>query len=132
MRPNDGRVAPAFIPQPLADKPLTVFGDGSQTRSFCYVSDEVEGVYKLLMSNINNPINIGNPDEWTILDFAKKVIELTGSASKIIRKPLPTDDPRVRQPDITKAKKLLNWQPNVSVEDGLKKTIEWFKKSKSS
>ncbi|HLD42611.1 MAG TPA: UDP-glucuronic acid decarboxylase family protein [Candidatus Nanoarchaeia archaeon] len=132
MRPNDGRVVPAFITQALADKPLTVFGDGSQTRSFCYVSDEVEGVYKLLMSNINNPINIGNPDEWTILDFAKKVIELTGSASKIIRKPLPTDDPRVRQPDITKAKKLLNWQPNVSVEDGLKKTIEWFKKSKSS
>src|SRR3989338_8350019 len=132
MRPNDGRVVPAFIPQALADKPLTVFGDCSQTRSFCYVSDEVEGVYKLLMSNINNPINIGNPDEWTILDFAKKVIELTGSASKIIRKPLTTDDPRVRQPDITKAKKLLNWQPNVSVEDGLKKTIEWFKKSKSS
>jgi len=128
MRKNDGRVVPAFITQALEGKPLTVFGDGTQTRSFCYVSDMVEGIYRLLLSDINEPINLGNPQEMTINDFAMLVLKLTKSKSKIVHKPLPVDDPKIRQPDITKAKKLLNWSPKVSPEEGLQKTIEYFRK----
>lgn len=129
MRRNDGRSVPAFITQALAGNPLTVFGDGSQTRSFCYVSDLVEGVYKLMLSNVNEPVNLGNPDEYTILEFAKKVLKLTNSSSRIIFKPLPVDDPKTRCPDISRAKKLLKWQPKVSVDEGLMRTIEWFRKN---
>lgn len=128
MRLNDGRVVPAFIPQALKGEPLTVFGDGSQTRSFCYVSDTVEGIYRLMLSGVNEPVNIGNPYEMTILEFAHKIIEITGSKSKIIFQPLPMDDPKQRRPDISKAKKLLDWEPKVGLEDGLRMTIEWFKK----
>ncbi len=127
MRAKDGRVVPSFITQALANKPMTVFGDGKQTRSFCYINDEIEGLYKLMMSDINEPVNIGNPNEMSILDFAKKVLELTKSNSKIIFKGLPIDDPKIRRPDISKAKKLLNWQPKISLEEGLGKTIDWFK-----
>ncbi|MFH1590471.1 MAG: GDP-mannose 4,6-dehydratase [archaeon] len=127
MRISDGRVVPAFISQALRGEPLTVFGDGTQTRSFCYVADLVEGIYRLLMSEENDPVNIGNPDEYTVLQFAEKVLEITGSKSEIIHKTLPLDDPKVRQPDITKAKKLLGWEPKVSVDEGLKDTIAWFK-----
>ena len=130
MRPKDGRAIPTFIPQALRGDPITVFGDGSQTRSFCYVSDLVEGIYRLLMSDMNDPVNIGNPHEMTILEMAKAVIEHTGSRSKIIYKPLPVDDPQIRQPDITKARELLGWEPQVSFEEGIKKTIEWFKTQK--
>ena len=130
MRKRDGRVVPNFINQALAGEPLTVFGDGSQTRSFCYVSDMIEGLYKLMLSDIHEPINLGNPQEMSILDFAHKIIELTKSKSKIVYKPLPKDDPKVRRPDISKAKELLNWKPKVSLEEGLSKTIEWFRKSK--
>jgi len=128
MRKKDGRVVPTFINQALAGKPLTVFGDGTQTRSFCYVSDMVQGINKLLFSYINEPINLGNPQEMTINDFAKLILELTKSKSKVIHKSLPVDDPKIRQPDITRAKKLLNWSPRVSLEEGLQKTIEYFKK----
>ncbi len=128
MRLNDGRVVPNFIYQALNNKPITVYGDGTQTRSFCYISDLVEGIYKLLLSNVQEPINLGNPQEMRIIDFAYLIKKLTGSKSKIIFKPLPQDDPRQRKPDITKAKKLLNWQPKVSLEEGLKLTIEYFKK----
>lgn len=128
MRLNDGRVVPAFIPQALKEEPLTVFGDGSQTRSFCYVSDMVEGIYKLMESNCHSPVNLGNPDEMTILEFAKKIIEITGSKSPIVYQPLPTDDPKQRRPDITKAKELLDWQPKVGFEEGITKTVNWFKK----
>lgn len=130
MRKRDGRVVPTFINQALANEPLTVFGDGSQTRSFCYVSDMIEGIYKLMLSDVNEPINLGNPQEMSILDFAEKIIELTGSNGKIVYKLLPKDDPKVRRPDISKAKKLLNWEPKVSLEEGLKRTIAWFRKSK--
>ena len=126
MRANDGRVVPAFVSQALNNEPLTVFGDGSQTRSFCYVSDLIEGAYRLLTSDINEPVNIGNPAEMTILDFAKRIIGITGSKSKIIFKGLPLDDPKVRRPDITKAKAELGWQPKVPLDEGLKKTIEYF------
>ncbi len=129
MRKNDGRVVPNFITQALSNKPLTVYGDGSQTRSFCYVSDLVEGLYLLMLSRINEPINLGNPEEYTVLQFAKKILSLTGSASSIACEPLPIDDPKTRCPDISKAKKVLGWQPKVSVDDGLKKTIEWFRKN---
>ena len=128
MRKKDGRVVPTFINQALEEKPLTVFGDGTQTRSFCYVSDMVQGIYKLLLSNINEPINLGNPQEMTVNDFAKLILELTKSKSKVIHKPLPVDDPKIRQPDITRAEKLLNWSPGVPLEEGLQKTIEYFKK----
>ncbi len=127
MRPNDGRAIPTFVPQALKNEPLTVFGDGSQTRSFCYVDDLVEGIYRLLISDINEPVNIGNPQEMTIKEMAEQVIRLTGSKSKIIFRELPEDDPKIRQPDISKAKKLLDWEPKVCFEEGLKKTIEWFK-----
>lgn len=126
MRLNDGRVLPAFIGQALRGEDLTVFGDGSQTRSFCYVDDQVEGIYRLLMSDYAQPVNIGNPDEITILDFAKEIIALTGTKQKIIYKPLPQDDPKVRQPDITRAKQILGWEPKVNRKEGIQKTYEYF------
>ena len=127
MRLNDGRVLPAFIGQALRGEDLTVFGDGSQTRSFCYVDDLVEGIYRLLMSDYAQPVNIGNPDEITILDFAKEIIKLTGTTQKIIFKELPTDDPKQRQPDITVARQLLGWEPKVHRSEGLKITYDYFK-----
>lgn len=127
MRLNDGRALPAFIGQALRGEDLTVFGDGSQTRSFCYVDDLVDGIYRLLMSNYNMPVNIGNPDEITLKEFAEEILDLTGHKVKIIYKPLPVDDPRQRQPDIRKAKELLGWQPKVKRNEGLKITYEYFK-----
>lgn len=127
MRLNDGRVIPAFIGQALRGEDLTVFGDGMQTRSFCYVDDEVEGLYRLLMSDYPLPINIGNPEEITILDFAKEIVKLTGTEQKIVFKPLPQDDPMQREPDISKAKEILGWEPKISREVGMKKTFEYFK-----
>ncbi len=127
MRLNDGRALPAFIGQALRGEDLTVFGDGSQTRSFCYVDDLVEGIYGLLMSDHAKPVNIGNPDEISLKDFAEEIIKLTGTKQKIIYKELPTDDPKQRQPDITKAKKILGWQPKVARAEGLKITYEYFK-----
>ncbi len=128
MRLNDGRALPAFVSQALKGEDVTVFGDGSQTRSFCYVSDLIDGIYKLLLSDVDTPVNIGNPSEITIKQFAEEVIKLTGSKSKIVYKELPVDDPKVRQPDITKAKELLGWEPKVDREEGLKITIDFFKK----
>lgn len=127
MRLNDGRVLPAFIGQALRGEDLTVFGDGSQTRSFCYVDDLIEGIYRLLLSDCADPVNIGNPDEITIAEFAEEIIKLTGTDQKVIYKDLPTDDPKVRQPDITKARAILGWEPKVSREEGLKITYEYFK-----
>ncbi|MCK9481834.1 MAG: SDR family oxidoreductase [Bacteroidia bacterium] len=127
MRLNDGRVLPAFIGQALRGEDLTAFGDGTQTRSFCYVSDLVEGIYRLLMSNYASPVNIGNPDEITINDFAQEIIALTGAQNKIVYKPLPENDPKQRRPDITLAKKLLNWEPTIHRSEGLKRTFEYFK-----
>lgn len=127
MRLNDGRVLPAFIGQALRGEDLTVFGDGSQTRSFCYVDDLVEGIYRLLMSDHVQPINIGNPDEISIGDFAEEIIKLTGTKQKVIYKDLPVDDPKQRRPDISKAKSILGWEPQVSREEGLKRTYEYFK-----
>jgi len=126
MRLNDGRALPNFIYQALTGEPITVFGDGSQTRSFCYVNDLIDGIYKLMQSDEHLPTNIGNPQEITILEFAKRVKALTGSASEIILKPLPQDDPKQRCPDITKAKTLLGWEPKVPLEEGLKLTLEYF------
>jgi dTDP-glucose 4,6-dehydratase len=127
MRKEDGRVVPNFIAQALRGEDVTVYGDGGQTRSFCYVSDLVEGILRLLWSDHPTPVNVGNPREMTVLQFAKLIIELVGSKSKIVHKPLPVDDPKVRQPDITLARKVLNdWQPVVPVEEGLKRTIEYF------
>ncbi|MBX5438085.1 MAG: SDR family oxidoreductase [Thermoflavifilum sp.] len=128
MRLNDGRALPAFMTQALTGQDLTVFGDGSQTRSFCYVSDLVEGIYRLLFSDYHLPMNIGNPDEISLLDFAKEILELTGSKQKIVFKPLPTDDPKQRRPDITKARTILGWEPKVSRREGLRLTLEYFKK----
>lgn len=127
MRLNDGRALPAFIGQALRGEDLTVFGDGSQTRSFCYVADLVEGIYRLLMSDYDMPVNVGNPAEITLKEFAEEVIKLTGTTQKIVYKPLPVDDPKQRQPDITKAKSILGWEPKVSREEGLKITYEYFK-----
>jgi len=127
MRLNDGRVIPAFIGQALRGENLTVFGDGMQTRSFCYIDDQVEGLYRLLLSDYSMPVNIGNPDEITILDFAQEVIKLTDSHQKITFKPLPKDDPLQRKPDITKAKEILGWEPKISRQEGMKKTYEYFK-----
>ncbi|MCS7027552.1 MAG: SDR family oxidoreductase [Bacteroidia bacterium] len=127
MRLDDGRAIPAFMSQALRGEDITVFGDGSQTRSFCYVSDLIEGIFRLLMSNIVEPINLGNPDEISLLDFAKEIQALTGTKSKIVFKPLPQDDPKVRRPDITKAQTLLDWTPKVSRQEGLKLTYEYFK-----
>jgi dTDP-glucose 4,6-dehydratase len=127
MRLQDGRVVPAFVSQALHGEPLTVFGDGSQTRSFCYVSDLIDGIVRLSLSDFHEPVNIGNPAEMTILDFAKKILALIDSQSQIVFKPLPVDDPRVRQPDITRAKRLLGWQPKVDFESGVRETIGYFK-----
>ena len=127
MRLDDGRALPAFVGQALRNEDISVFGDGSQTRSFCFVSDLVDGIFKLLMSNEINPVNIGNPEEISIRDFAKEVIELIGSKSKLSFHDLPEDDPKVRQPDISKAKKILGWEPKVSRKDGLKITIDFFR-----
>ena len=127
MRLNDGRALPAFIGQALRGEDLTVFGDGSQTRSFCFVDDLVEGIYRLLMSNYDMPVNVGNPSEITLKEFAEEVIKLTGTSQKIVYKPLPVDDPKQRQPDITKAKQMLGWEPKVSRAEGLKITYDYFK-----
>jgi dTDP-glucose 4,6-dehydratase len=127
MRLNDGRVLPAFIGQALRGEDLTVFGDGSQTRSFCYIDDLVEGIYRLLMSDYPYPVNLGNPDEITIREFAEEILRLTGTNQKIVFKPLPEDDPKQRQPDISLAKKILGWEPKVSRAEGLKITYEYFK-----
>lgn len=127
MRLNDGRVLPAFIGQALRGEDLTIFGDGSQTRSFCYVDDLIEGIYRLLLSDYAQPVNIGNPDEITIKDFAEEIIKLTGTDQKVIYKDLPTDDPKQRQPDISKARAILNWEPKVSRSEGLKITYDYFK-----
>lgn len=129
MRGDDGRAVPNFITQALKGDDLTVYGDGSQTRSFCYVADLVEGVYKLMLSDVNEPVNLGNPDEISILDFARKVLSLTTSRSRIVFKPLPQNDPRVRCPDISRARELLGWQPKVDMEKGLIRTIRWFRLS---
>jgi len=128
MRLNDGRVVPAFVSQALKNKPVTVFGQGKQTRSFCYVSDLIEGIYRLMMSDYDLPVNIGNPVEMTMLQFAEEIIRVTGSRSKIAFKPLPQDDPKQRQPNITKARKILKWEPRVPLAEGLVKTIEYFRK----
>jgi dTDP-glucose 4,6-dehydratase len=127
MRLNDGRALPAFIGQALRGEDLTVFGDGSQTRSFCYVDDLVEGIYRLLHSDYAYPVNIGNPVEISLLDFAQEILSLTGAKQKIVFKPLPVDDPKQRQPDISKARSILGWEPRVSRADGLRITYEYFK-----
>ena len=127
MRLNDGRALPAFIGQALRGEDLTVFGDGSQTRSFCYVDDLVEGIYRLLLSDYEQPVNVGNPDEISLKDFAEEIIKLTGTKQKIVYKPLPKDDPKQRKPDITKAKEILHWQPKVARAEGLKITYDYFK-----
>ena len=127
MRLNDGRVLPAFIGQALRGEDLTMFGDGSQTRSFCYVSDLVEGIYRLLLSDYAQPVNIGNPDEISIREFGEEIIKLTGTNQKLVSKPLPTDDPKQRKPDISKAKAILGWEPKVSREEGLRITYDYFK-----
>tara|TARA_R110002072_G_scaffold252795_1_gene411592 strand:- start:108 stop:554 length:447 start_codon:yes stop_codon:yes gene_type:complete len=127
MRLNDGRVIPAFLGQALRGENLTIFGDGSQTRSFCYVDDQVEGIYRLLLSDYAYPVNIGNPHEITIKDFAEEIIKLTRTLQKVIYKDLPVNDPMQRQPDITLAKKLLDWEPKVARDEGLKITFDYFK-----
>src|SRR4030088_503653 len=129
MRLRDGRVVPAFIGQALSGKPLTIFGDGSQTRSFCYVSDLIEGIFRLAMSDFHEPVNIGNPREMTIKQFADEIIRLIGTKSTMEYKPLPEDDPKVRQPDITRAKKVIGWEPRVRFEEGIAKKIEYFRES---
>jgi dTDP-glucose 4,6-dehydratase len=127
MRPHDGRVVSNFIVQALSGQPLTIYGDGSQTRSFCYVADEVEGIYRLFMRGDSNPTNIGNPNEFTVRQLAELVIELTGTDSQIVQRELPEDDPKVRQPDIRRAREMLGWEPTVSLRDGVSRTIEYFR-----
>jgi len=127
MRLKDGRAIPAFITQALTGQPLTVFGRGKQTRSLCYITDMIDGIEKLLMSSLNEPINIGNPREISMMELAKLILRITGASSGIVHQDLPVDDPKVRRPDITKAKKNLNWQPKVSLESGLQKTVDYFK-----
>lgn len=127
MKLNDGRVVPAFLDQALRGEPITVFGDGSQTRSFCYVSDLVDGLYRLMQSDERYPVNLGNPHEMSILEFAELILRLTGSKSRIIHEPLPQDDPKQRQPDISKARRILGWEPKVPLDDGLRQTIEYFR-----
>jgi len=126
MRPNDGRAIPAFLGQALSGKPLTVFGDGSQTRSFCYVDDLIRGLVALAESDVHDPVNIGNPNEMSLLEMAEMIVELTGATSEIVYEALPVDDPQVRQPDITKAKALLGWEPEVDVSEGLRRTIDYY------
>ena len=128
MKRDDGRAIPAFITQALENRPLTIFGDGRQTRSFCYVSDLIEGINRLMLSEFVGPMNLGNPEELTILEIAKKILQITGSNSDMVFKPLPEDDPKQRRPDITKAQKMLGWNPTVKLDTGLRETIEWFKK----
>lgn len=127
MRLHDGRVVPAFLGQALKNRPITVFGEGTQTRSFCFVSDLIEGVYRLMMSHFDLPVNIGNPAEMSVLEFAREIIRITGSRSRIAFKPLPQDDPKQRRPDITRARKLLRWEPKVSLSEGLTRTIDYFR-----
>jgi len=127
MRPNDGRVVSNFIMQALRGEPLTLYGDGSQTRSFCFVSDEVEGIYRLFQSGVTDPVNIGNPDEFTVRQLAELVLEMTGSTSAITSLPLPADDPKVRQPDITRARERLGWAPTIPLREGLRATIDYFR-----
>ncbi len=127
MRRNDGRLVPTLIGQALKGEPLTVYGDGSQTRSFCFVSDLIEGIYRLALSKEHAPVNIGNPQELTVLEFAETIIRLTGSASEIVHRPMPVDDPKQRRPDITKARTLLDWEPKIDLEEGLRTTIDWFR-----
>ncbi|MDP2937690.1 MAG: SDR family oxidoreductase [Candidatus Omnitrophota bacterium] len=127
MRINDGRVIPNFIYQAINNKPITVYGEGKQIRSFCYISDLIEGIYKLILSGINEPLNLGNPREFTIIELANLILKLTKSKSKIIFRPLPEDDPKQRQPDISRAKRILKWQPKIKLEEGLRMTMEWFK-----
>jgi dTDP-glucose 4,6-dehydratase len=126
MRKNDGRVVITFIAQALDGEPLSVFGDGSQTRSLCYVSDLIDGIYKLMLSDINEPVNLGNPEELSILEIARRIIQIAGSQSQIIYKALPENDPKMRRPDIARAQKSLEWSPLISLNDGLRKTIDWF------
>jgi dTDP-glucose 4,6-dehydratase len=128
MRMNDGRAVPAFISQALTGEDVTIFGRGTQTRSFCYISDLVDGIIRLALSDVNDPVNIGNPSEMTIEEIARTILRMTGSSSRLVYRPLPTDDPRVRQPDITRARTLLGWEPKVSLEDGLTATIAYFRK----
>ncbi|MBL8115839.1 MAG: GDP-mannose 4,6-dehydratase, partial [Acidobacteria bacterium] len=127
MRPNDGRIVPSLIGQALRNEPLTVFGDGTQTRSFCYVSDLIDGIYRLLLSNVQDPVNIGNPNELSVMRFAEVIRDLTGTTAPIVHQPLPQDDPKQRKPDITRARKELGWEPKVLLEDGLRETIAYFK-----
>jgi dTDP-glucose 4,6-dehydratase len=127
MRRDDGRAIPNFIHQALEGAPMTVYGDGSQTRSFMYVSDLVDGIWRLMQSEIHDPVNLGNPQEMTLLELAKRIIRLAGSASPIVFQPLPVDDPKIRQPDISRARTLLDWEPSVDVDEGLRRTIEWFR-----
>jgi len=127
MRLNDGRAIPAFITQALSGQPLTVYGDGSQTRSFCFIEDMVEGIWRLMQSGGAEPVNLGNPQEMSLLELAKKILALTGSSSEIVFNPLPVDDPKVRQPDIARARALLGWEPRVELEEGLRRTIGWFR-----
>jgi dTDP-glucose 4,6-dehydratase len=128
MRLRDGRVVPAFISQALNNEPLTIFGDGTQTRSFCYVSDLIEGIFRLAMSDQHRPVNIGNPVEMTIRQFAEKILYITGSTGGITFKELPVDDPKVRQPDITRARKLFGWEPKIDFDSGIRTTIDYFRK----
>ena len=127
MRPNDGRIVPSLIGQALRSEPLTVFGDGSQTRSFCFVSDLIDGIVRLLMSDVRDPVNVGNPTEMTVLEFAETIKKVTGTAAPIVRRPLPVDDPKQRRPDITKARTLLGWEPKVALEPGLTETIAYLR-----
>ncbi|HEV7667017.1 MAG TPA: UDP-glucuronic acid decarboxylase family protein [Thermoanaerobaculia bacterium] len=132
MRLRDGRVVPNFMSQALLGKPLTVYGDGGQTRSFCFVEDLIDGIYRLLLSDAKSPVNIGNPHEMTILQFAERIKELTGSTSSIVFEPLPVDDPKTRQPDITLARALLGWEPKVALDEGLARTVEYFRRALSA
>jgi dTDP-glucose 4,6-dehydratase len=131
MKLNDGRVVPAFLDQALRGEPITIFGDGSQTRSFCYVTDLVDGLYRLVQSDERYPVNLGNPDEMTILEFAERIRRLTGSKSKVVHEPLPQDDPKQRKPDIEKARRLLGWEPRVPLEEGLQQTVEYFRQAQA-
>jgi len=128
MRVEDGRAIPAFMSQALRGEDVTIFGDGSQTRSLCYVSDLVDGIFRLMTSDASDPVNIGNPRELTIRELAERVVALSGSRSKIVERPLPVDDPKIRQPDITRARTLLGWEPKVPLEDGLPKTLDYFRR----
>jgi dTDP-glucose 4,6-dehydratase len=132
MRLTDGRAIPTFIRQALTGLPLTVYGDGSQTRSFTYVSDLVDGIWKLMQAPVNDPVNLGNPREMTLLELAKQIVRLSSSRSQIAFGPLPVDDPKVRQPDISRARQLLGWEPQVEVEEGLVRTIEWYRRQQPS